>query len=153
MEEKASIKNILNKLRENDISALEDFNLFQKAEMDIYTKIELTHEILDLMSFKLKQSKCLMDKEALADYILNVFKKTINTYEYNPKFIASQFKALITFHRNNKDYDKAIGALELLVYYGITDDDSQRFHIQLDDLYRQRKKYQEKLERNGDVQR
>ncbi|MFC1586429.1 hypothetical protein ACFL5V_12850, partial [Fibrobacterota bacterium] len=99
--------------------------------------------------YKIKQSKCTMDKTILAAFLLNLFKNTIKSYGYNKKFIAAQFKALITFHKNQKDYDKAIEALELLVFHGITDDDSQNFHIQLDELYRLRKKYLERQEKLG----
>ena len=149
MDAEELFKKNLKKLQEDDVSALNDFEQFHKSEMNIYDKIEFTHEFLDLLSFKLKQSKCPMNKDVLADYILRLFTKTIDKYEYNHKFIASQFKALVTYHKNNKNFDKAVEALELLILHGIIDDDAQRFHIQLDELYRLRKKRWEKHTRAG----
>ena len=137
-------KTILNPLRKNDIGALGAFKVFHESDFDLYTKIEWTHEFLDLLSFKLRESKCTMDKEKLSRFAFYFYRKTIMNYDYNKRFLAAQCKTLVTYHQNRKELDKAINVLEFLVQNGITEDDTQGFHIQLDDLYRHRARQQEK---------
>ncbi len=134
----------LEALRNEDVTVFERFEEFQKSSINAYTKIEWTHEFLDLLSFKLRESRCKMDKEFLAQYILSFFRKTIKNYDYNSKFVGSQIKSLVTYYRNRRELDKAIESLEFLIQNGIVDDDGQGFHIQLDDLYRLRQKRAEK---------
>jgi hypothetical protein len=140
-------KEILNRLKNEDVSALAKFEEFQAREMDLFDKIALTHEFIDLLSFKLRQSKCKMDKTVLSEFLFQVFKNTVKTYDYNFKFIAYQFKTLVIYHKNCKNFDKAIKILEFLIQLGISDAEGEKFHIQLDELYRLRRRRDNKLEK------
>ncbi len=136
--------NVLGPLKADNISALDVFSDFQKSDMDLYDKIEMCHEFIDTLCFKLRESKSTMDKSVLAVYCFDFFKKTIKTFDYNPKFIAAQCKSLVTYHKNQKDLSTAIEVLEFLIQNGIADDDGHGYHIQLDELYRLRLKKQQK---------
>jgi hypothetical protein len=89
-----------------------------------------------------------MDKDMLAEFSLGFLRQTIRQFGYNPKFIATQAKALITFFQNQKNIDKAIEVCEFLILNGITDDEAKGFHVRLDDLHRFKRKLGEK---GGDV--
>jgi len=134
------VKTLLKPLRKEDLSVFQAFEQFQASDIDQIEKIEWTHEFLDLLSFKLRESKSKMDKEYLAKFILDFFKKTIKVYDYNSKFVSSQIKSLVTFYRNRRELDNAIEALEFLIMNGITDDEGKAYHLQLDELYRLRQK-------------
>ena len=62
--------------------------------------------------------------------------------------MATQTKALITYYQNQKNLDKAIEVCEFLILQGITDDDAKGFHVRLDELFRLKRKIEEK---GGDV--
>jgi hypothetical protein len=75
-------------------------------------------------------------------------RDTLPVYGYNPKFVAVQCKALITYYQNQKNLEKAIEVCEFLISNGITDDDAKGFHVRLDEFYRIKKKIDE---RGGDL--
>jgi hypothetical protein len=85
-----------------------------------------------------------MDKDYLTVFSFEFIRDTVKEYGYNPKFVAVQCKALITFYQNQKNLEKAIEVCEFLIRNGITDDDSKGFHVRLDDLYRLKRKVDEK---------
>jgi len=145
MDKKTFHNSIVKKLMQDDISSLDAFEAFQNEDTELYKKIEFTHEFLDVLCFKLKQSKSTMDKDILAAYLFKIFQQTFKAYRYNLKFISSQFKSIVTYYRNHKQYSKAIQVLEFLIQHGITDNDSEGFHIQLDKMYRKRIKFEKKL--------
>lgn len=139
---------LLKGLREDDITVLDQFSAYQNSQAPFFDKVEVAHEFLDLLTFKIKESKSRMNKENLAQFSLAFLRQTIRTYGYNPKFVATQAKALITFYQNQKSLDKAIEVCEFLILQGITDDDAKGFHVRLDELYRLKRKIEEK---GGDV--
>lgn len=138
------LDSLLTGLREDDIQVLDQFLATQKAEEPFFERVELAHEFLDLLTFKIKESKSRMNKETLTQFSLNFIRDTLRTYGYNPKFVATQCKALITYYQNQKNLDKAIEVCEFLIRNGITDDDAKGFHVRLDELYRLKKKLEEK---------
>ncbi len=138
------LERLLERLSKDEIEVLEEFDKIQSTYKEFYGKIEIAHEFLDLLTFKIKESKSTMDKKVLAQFSLDFFLRTIREYGYNPKFVAVQCKALITYHQNQKDLDKAIEVCEFLIRHGITDDDAKGFHVRLDELYRLRKKVDER---------
>jgi hypothetical protein len=138
------LEQILRRLREDDGAVLEDFQAYQKSSVPFFDRVEVAHEFLDLLTFKIKESKSRMDKEALGQFSLDFIRDTLKSYGYNPKFVAVQCKALITYYQNQKNLDKAIEVCELLIRNGITDDDSKGFHVRLDELYRLKRKVEEK---------
>jgi hypothetical protein len=133
------LEGMLKGLREDDIAILDQFSEYQASQAPFFDKVEVAHEFLDLLTFKIKESKSRMNKEGLAQF---------RTYGYNPKFVATQAKALITYYQNQKNLDKAIEVSEFLILQGITDDDAKGFHVRLDELYRLKRKIEEK---GGDV--
>ena len=135
-------------LRDDDITVLEAFSHYQTSKFPFFDRVEVAHEFMELLTFKIKESKSRMDKEYLAQFSLTFFQNSIKTYGFNPKFVATQLKSLITYYQNQKNLDKAIEVCELLIRHGITDDDSKGFHVRLDDLYRLRKKV---LDKGGDL--
>lgn len=139
---------MLKGLREDDIGVLDRFTAYQKSASPFFEKVEVAHEFLDLLTFKIKESKSRMNKESLAQFSLAFLRQTIRSYGYNPKFVATQAKALITYYQNQKNLDKAIEVCEFLILQGITDDDAKGFHVRLDELYRLKRKIEEK---GGDV--
>ncbi len=139
---------LLNGLKEDDITVLDQFTTYQKSTAQFFEKVEVAHEFLDLLTFKIKESKSKMNKENLATFSLIFLRQTIRQYGYNPKFIATQTKALITYYQNQKNLDKAIEVCEFLILQGITDDDAKGFHVRLDELYRLKRKIEEK---GGDI--
>ena len=142
------LESMLKGLREDEIAVLDKFSDYQKSQAPFFDKVEVAHEFLDLLTFKIKESKSRMNKEALAQFSLGFLRQTIRTYGYNPKFVATQAKALITYYQNQKNLDKAIEVCEFLILQGITDDDAKGFHVRLDELYRLKRKIEEK---GGDV--
>lgn len=142
------LEGMLKRLRDDDIGVLDEFSDFQKSSSPFFDKVEVAHEFLDLLTFKIKESKSRMNKETLAQFSLGFLRQTIRTYGYNPKFVATQAKALITYYQNQKNLDKAIEVCEFLILQGITDDDSKGFHVRLDELYRLKRKIEEK---GGDI--
>jgi hypothetical protein len=142
------LESMLKGLREDDISILDQFSEYQESQAPFFDKVEVAHEFLDLLTFKIKESKSRMNKEGLAQFSLAFLRRTIRTYGYNPKFVATQAKALITYYQNQKNLDKAIEVSEFLILQGITDDDAKGFHVRLDELYRLKRKIEEK---GGDV--
>jgi hypothetical protein len=142
------LEGMLKGLREDDITILDQFSEYQASKAPFFDKVEVAHEFLDLLTFKIKESKSRMNKEGLAQYSLAFLRQTIRTYGYNPKFVATQAKALITYYQNQKNLDKAIEVSEFLILQGITDDDAKGFHVRLDELYRLKRKIEEK---GGDV--
>jgi hypothetical protein len=142
------LESMLKGLREDDIAILDRFSEYQASQAPFFDKVEVAHEFLDLLTFKIKESKSKMNKEALAQFSLAFLRQTIRTYGYNPKFVATQAKALITYYQNQKNLDKAIEVSEFLILQGITDDDAKGFHVRLDELYRLKRKIEEK---GGDV--
>jgi hypothetical protein len=138
------LERLLKSLREDNRDTLEAFLAYQKSGSPFFEKVEIAHEFLDLLTFKIKESKSRMNKEELTAFSLDFIRETLKKYGYNPKFVAVQCKALITFHQNQKNLDKAIEVCEFLIRNGITDDDSKGFHVRLDELYRLKKKVEEK---------
>ena len=137
----------LQRLREDDVTVLQDFLAYQRGEHPFFNRVEVAHEFLDLLTFKIKESRSQMNKEALASFSFEFIRDSLKVYGYNHKFVAVQYKALITYYQNQRNLDKAIEVCEMLIRHGITDDESRGFHIRLDDLYRLRRKV---LERGGD---
>ena len=142
------LENMLKGLREDEIGVLDKFTEYQKSGSPFFEKVEVAHEFLDLLTFKIKESKSKMNKESLAQFSLVFLRQTIRTYGYNPKFVATQTKALITYYQNQKNLEKAIEVCEFLILQGITDDDAKGFHVRLDELYRLKRKIEEK---GGDI--
>ena len=142
------LEGLLKGLREDSIVVLDEFTDYQKSGAQFFEKVEVAHEFLDLLTFKIKESKSKMNKEQLAQFSLAFLRQTIKTYGYNPKFVATQTKALITYYQNQKNLDKAIEVCEFLILQGITDDDAKGFHVRLDELFRLKRKIEEK---GGDV--
>lgn len=138
------LEELLKGLREDEAGVLEAFNRYQESSAPFFEKVEVAHEFLDLLTFKIKESKSRMNKEQLAQFSLAFLRKTIRTYGYNPKFAATQCKALITYYQNQKNLDKAIEVCEFLILQGITDDDAKGFHVRLDELFRLKRKIEEK---------
>lgn len=139
---------LLQRLREDDISVLEDFRLRQETSGAFFAKVEGAHEFLDQLTFKIKESKSRMSKETLTQFSLDFLRGTLRDYGYNPKFVAVQCKALITYHQNQKNLVKAIEVCEFLIENGITDDDAKGFHVRLDEFHRLKRKVDE---RGGDL--
>ena len=135
---------LLNGLKEDRIEILQAFQNYQDSDASFFEKVEIAHEFLDLLTFKIKESKSKMNKEILAQFSLDFFRKTLKAYGYNPKFVGIQCKALTTYYQNQKNLDKAIEVCEFLILQGITDDESKGFHVRLDDLYRLKRKWEEK---------
>src|SRR3954470_19816720 len=140
----AFLEKLLSGLKEDSITILDEFTDYQKSGVPFFEKVEVAHEFLDLLTFKIKESKSRMNKEQLAQFSLAFLRQTIRSYGYNPKFVATQTKALITYYQNQKNLDKAIEVCEFLILQGITDDDSKGFHVRLDELYRLKRKIEEK---------
>ncbi len=142
------LERLLQGLKDDNIAVLDLFADYQKGSAPFFEKVEIAHEFLDLLTFKIKESKSRMNKEQLSQYSLGFLRQTIRQYGYNPKFVATQAKALITYYQNQKNLDKAIEVCEFLILQGITDDDAKGFHVRLDELYRLKRKIEEK---GGDV--
>jgi hypothetical protein len=142
------LEEALRRLREDDISVLEDFLAHQVSSEPFFERVETAHEFLDQLTFKIKESKSRMSKETLTQFSLNFLRDTLPSYGYNPKFVAVQCKALITYYQNQKNLEKAIEVCEFLISNGITDDDAKGFHVRLDEFYRIKKKIDE---RGGDL--
>jgi len=138
------LEELLKGLRDDEAGVLEAFAGYQDSSSPFFEKVEVAHEFLDLLTFKIKESKSRMNKEQLAQFSLVFLRKTIRTYGYNPKFVATQSKALITYYQNQKNLDKAIEVCEFLILQGITDDDAKGFHVRLDELFRLKRKIEEK---------
>jgi hypothetical protein len=138
------LETLLQGLKDDNIAVLDQFADYQKGPAPFFEKVEIAHEFLDLLTFKIKESKSRMNKEQLSQYSLGFLRQTIRQYGYNPKFIATQAKALITYYQNQKNLDKAIEVCEFLILQGITDDDAKGFHVRLDELYRLKRKIEEK---------
>lgn len=146
--EKPVLESLLARLREDDIHVLQDFEAWQKEPLEFFEKVEGAHEFLDQLTFKIKESKSRMSKETLTQFSLDFLRDTLPSYGYNPKFVAVQCKALITFHQNQKNLAKAIEVCEFLIENGITDDDAKGFHVRLDEFHRLKKRVDE---RGGDL--
>src|SRR3954462_3012647 len=140
----AFLEKLLSGLKDDSITILDEFTDYQKSGVPFFEKVEVAHEFLDLLTFKIKESKSKMNKEMLSQFSLNFLRQTIKQYGYNPKFVATQTKALITYYQNQKNLDKAIEVCEFLILQGITDDDAKGFHVRLDELYRLKRKIEEK---------
>jgi len=138
------LEKLLQGLKDDRIGVLDEFADYQKGPAPFFEKVEIAHEFLDLLTFKIKESKSRMNKEQLSQYSLGFLRQTIRQYGYNPKFVATQAKALITYYQNQKNLDKAIEVCEFLILQGITDDDAKGFHVRLDELYRLKRKVEEK---------
>ncbi len=138
------LERLLKGLREDNTQVLEGFLAYQRGPAPFFERVEIAHEFLDLLTFKIKESKSRMNKEDLTRFSLDFIRESLKRYGYNPKFVAVQCKALITYHQNQKSLDKAIEVCEFLIRNGITDDDSKGFHVRLDELYRLKKKVEEK---------
>ena len=138
------LEDLLKRLQADDIVVLDDFLAYENSNAPFFDRVEIAHEFLDLLTFKIKESKSRMGKDTLTQFSLEFLKDTLKRYGYNPKFVAIQCKALITYYQNQKNLDKAIEVCEFLIRNGITDDDSKGFHVRLDDLYRLRKRVVEK---------
>jgi hypothetical protein len=138
------LERLLQGLKDDNIGVLDEFAGYQKSTAPFFEKVEVAHEFLDLLTFKIKESKSRMNKEQLSQYSLGFLRQTIRQYGYNPKFVATQAKALITYYQNQKNLDKAIEVCEFLILQGITDDDAKGFHVRLDELYRLKRKIEEK---------
>lgn len=138
------LERFLKALREDQSEILKEFLVYQKSAAPFFERVEVAHEFLDLLTFKIKESRSRMNKEDLTSFSLDFIRDSLKKYGYNPKFVAVQCKALITYHQNQKNLDKAIEVCEFLIRNGITDDDSKGFHVRLDELYRLKKKVEEK---------
>ena len=142
------LEDALRRLREDDVSVLDDFLANQASAEPFFERVEIAHEFLDQLTFKIKESKSRMSKETLTQFSLNFLRNTLPAYGYNPKFVAVQCKALITYYQNQKNLEKAIEVCEFLISNGITDDDAKGFHVRLDEFYRIKRKIDE---RGGDL--
>ncbi len=142
------IESLLQRLREDDASVLADFLDWQSKPLEFFEKVEGAHEFLDQLTFKIKESKSRMSKDMLTQFSLDFLRNTLVSYGYNPKFVAVQCKALITYYQNQKNLAKAIEVCEFLIENGITDDDARGFHVRLDEFHRLKKKVDE---RGGDL--
>ena len=138
------LEQTLQRLQADDIVVLDDFLAYENSPSPFFERVEVAHEFLDLLTFKIKESKSRMSKELLAQFSLDFLRDTLKRYGYNPKFVAIQCKPLITFYQNQKNLDKAIEVCEFLIRNGISDDDSKGFHVRLDELYRLKKRVEEK---------
>jgi hypothetical protein len=145
---KAVLELLLTRLRDDDQDVLNDFRIWQKTPLEFFEKVEGAHEFLDQLTFKIKESKSRMKKDVLTQFALEFLRDTLATYGYNPKFVAVQCKALITYHQNQKNLVKAIEVCEFLIENGITDDDAKGFHVRLDEFHRLKKRVDE---RGGDL--
>ena len=145
---RAVLEGLLARLRDDDISVLDDFLAWQARPVEFFAKVEAAHEFIDQLTFKIKESKSRMGKDRLTQFSLDFLRNTFAPYGYNPKFVAVQCKALITFHQNQKNLAKAIEVCEFLIENGITDDDAKGFHVRLDEFHRLKKKVDE---RGGDL--
>ena len=134
----------LERLQTDDLAVLDEFLAYQSSPAPFFDRVEVSHEFLDLLTFKLRESKSRMDKEMLAQFSLDFFRDAFKRYGYNPKFVAIQCKPLITYYQNQKNLDKAIEVCEFLIRNGISDDDSKGFHVRLDELHRLNKRVVEK---------
>jgi hypothetical protein len=143
-----SIEILLQRLRDDDGSVLSDFLAWQTKPLEFFEKVEGAHEFLDQLTFKIKESKSRMSKDMLTQFSLDFLRNTLTQYGYNPKFVAVQCKALITYYQNQKNLAKAIEVCEFLIENGITDDDARGFHVRLDEFHRLKKKVDE---RGGDL--
>jgi hypothetical protein len=144
----AFLEDALRRLREDDVSVLDDFTAYQASREPFFERVEVAHEFLDQLTFKIKESKSRMSKEILTQFSLNFLRDTLTSYGYNPKFVAVQCKALITYYQNQKNLEKAVEVCEFLISNGIIDDDAKGFHVRLDEFYRIKKKVDE---RGGDL--
>ncbi|HEX2612070.1 MAG TPA: hypothetical protein VHO02_00560 [Fibrobacteria bacterium] len=142
------LEDLLNRLREDDITVLQDFLAWQGRAQEFFGKVEGAHEFLDQLTFKIKESRSRMSKDTLTQFSLDFLRDTFAAYGYNPKFVAVQCKALITYHQNQKNLAKAIEVCEFLIENGITDDDAKGFHVRLDAFHRLKKRVDE---RGGDL--
>ena len=142
------IASLLQRLREDDGTVLADFLNWQARPLEFFEKVEGAHEFLDQLTFKIKESKSRMSKDMLTQFSLDFLRNTLTSYGYNPKFVAVQCKALITYYQNQKNLAKAIEVCEFLIENGITDDDARGFHVRLDEFHRLKKKVDE---RGGDL--
>ena len=142
------LEDALRRLREDDVSVLDDFLAYQDSPAPFFERVEIAHEFLDQLTFKIKESKSRMSKEALTQFSLNFLRTTLPAYGYNPKFVAVQCKALITYYQNQKNLEKAVEVCEFLISNGITDDDAKGFHVRLEEFYRIKRKIDE---RGGDL--
>ncbi len=138
------LEQALRRLQQDDIGILDDFLSYENSSAPFFDRVEVAHEFLDLLTFKIKESKSRMSKDLLTQFSLDFLRDTLKSYGYNSKFVAIQCKALITYHQNQKSLEKAIQVCEFLISNGITDDDSKGFHVRLDDLYRLKKRVEEK---------
>jgi len=138
------LEKLLQGLKDDEVDILADFLAYQKSQAPFFEKVEVAHEFLDLLTFKIKESKSRMNKDELTQFSLEFIRDSLKKYGYNPKFVAVQCKALITYYQNQKNLDKAIEVCEFLIRNGITDDDAKGFHVRLDELYRLKKKVEEK---------
>jgi hypothetical protein len=143
-----SLESYQQRLREDDASVLADFLAWQAKPMGFFERVEGAHEFLDHLTFKIKESKSRMSKDVLTQFSLDFLRDTLGAYGYNPKFVAVQCKALITYHQNQKNLAKAIEVCEFLIENGITDDDAKGFHVRLDEFHRLKRKVDE---RGGDL--
>jgi hypothetical protein len=142
------LEGLLTRLREDDISVLEDFLAWQRRSTGFFEKVEGAHEFLDQLTFKIKESRSRMSKDTLTQFSLDFLRDTFSAYGYNPKFVAVQCKALITYYQNQKNLAKAIEVCEFLIENGITDDDAKGFHVRLEAFHRLKKRVDE---RGGDL--
>ena len=142
------LEGLLARLREDDLSVLDDFLAWQRRAPGFFEKVEGAHEFLDQLTFKIKESRSRMSKDALTQFSLDFLRDTFSAYGYNPKFVAVQCKALITYHQNQKNLAKAIEVCEFLIENGITDDDAKGFHVRLEAFHRLQKRVDE---RGGDL--
>ncbi len=138
------LEQALQRLQADDIVILEDFLTYQNSPAPFFDRVEVAHEFLDLLTFKIKESKSRMDKDLLTQFSLDFLRGSLKRYGYNPKFVAIQCKPLITYYQNQKNLEKAIEVCEFLIRNGISDDDSKGFHVRLDELYRLKKRVEEK---------
>lgn len=146
--DKAFLESLLARLLDDDVHVLDDFAAWQKEPLEFFGKVEGAHEFLDQLTFKIKESKSRMNKDVLTQFSLDFLRNTLPEYGYNPKFVAVQCKALITYHQNQKNLLKAIEVCEFLIENGITDDDAKGFHVRLDEFHRLKKRVDE---RGGDL--
>src|SRR5262245_19662362 len=109
------LEKLLAGLKDDNTGVVDEFTDYQKSEAPFFEKVEIAHEFLDLLTFKIKESKSRMDKEKLSQFSLVFLRQTIKPYGYNPKFVATQCKALITYYQNQKNLDKAIEVCEFLI--------------------------------------
>ena len=114
------LEKLLQGLKDDRIGVLDEFAEYQGSKAPFFEKVEIAHEFLDLLTFKIKESKSRMNKEQLSQYSLGFLRQTIRQYGYNPKFVATQGYDLRTLLRGGAS-DEAIASAIAPIWQQRTD--------------------------------